>query len=109
MGITIMSIEQVLQQQTKHSAINQDLDERIAVLTKDIGQVLHANTSTLVMVQQTLDIAINALGPNPFGEANLPTFDEIDEVLASHTVMSNRSAAATRSGRREASGQGVGR
>jgi signal transduction histidine kinase len=66
----------------RYLAINQALAQRNLELTTDIGRVLHANTSTLVMVQQTLDVAIRALGPNPFGDSVSPSFEDVDHVLA---------------------------
>jgi signal transduction histidine kinase len=62
--------------------MNQALAQRNAELTLDIGRVLHANTSTLVMVQQALDVAIRALGPSPFGDSAAPSLKEVDEALA---------------------------
>ncbi len=58
------------------------LRDRVEELTFDIGRILHANTTTLVMVSQGLQSAIQALGPNPFTELTVPSSDEIDDVLA---------------------------
>ncbi|MCG8419657.1 MAG: HAMP domain-containing histidine kinase [Proteobacteria bacterium] len=58
------------------------LIRRIQELTEDIGKVLHANTSILFMTQQTLDVAISALGPNSFGDLTCPTTEEVDRILA---------------------------
>lgn len=60
---------------------NKILSQRVAELTTDIGRVLHANSSTLVMVQQALDTVIAALGPTPFDYDGLPLNDEIDRAL----------------------------
>lgn len=59
------------------------LARRVEELTTDIGSVLHANTSILFMTQQTIDVAVRALGPSPFASEGTPGFEEIDEVLAS--------------------------
>ncbi|WP_428267794.1 sensor histidine kinase [Haliangium sp.] len=56
------------------------LHRRIEELTFDIGAVLHANTSTLLMAHHALDVAIRALGPSPY-QSETPTDDEIDDVL----------------------------
>ncbi len=65
----------------EHSFVNKTLHQRVADLTTDIGRVLHANSSTLVMVHQALDTALGALGPNPFNHEGLPSGEEIDEAL----------------------------
>lgn len=65
----------------EHSLLNKTLHQRVADLTTDIGRVLHANSSTLVMVHQALDTAIGALGPNPLSHEGLPSGDEIDVAL----------------------------
>ncbi len=65
----------------EHSLVNKTLHQRVADLTTDIGRVLHANSSTLVMVHQALDTTIGALGPNPFHHEGLPSGDEIDAAL----------------------------
>jgi signal transduction histidine kinase len=56
------------------------LARRVEELITDIGSVLHANTSTLFMAQQTIDVAICALGPNPFTAAT-PMVQEVDEAM----------------------------
>lgn len=58
------------------------LSRRVHELTTDIGAVLHANTSTLFMAHQSLDVAIRALGPNPYTPDQVPTAQEVDTVLA---------------------------
>ncbi len=60
----------------------QTLVRRVEELTTDIGSVLHANTSILLMGQQSIDAAIRALSPNPFSAQTAPTFEEVDRVLA---------------------------
>lgn len=70
------------------------LRRRVEELTTDIGSVLHANTAILFMTQQTLDVALHALGSNPFagpGDApgssggpptpTCPSIEEINEAL----------------------------
>lgn len=63
----------------------QALHRRIEDLTTDIGSVLHANTSTLMMSHSALDVAIRALGPNPFAPDKAPTAQEVDAMLAQPT------------------------
>lgn len=65
----------------EYALVNKTLHQRVSDLTTDIGRVLHANSSTLVMVHQALDTAIGALGPNPFSHEGLPSGDEIDDAL----------------------------
>lgn len=65
----------------EYALVNKTLHQRVADLTTDIGRVLHANSSTLVMVHQALDTAIGALGPSPFSHEGLPSGDEIDAAL----------------------------
>jgi signal transduction histidine kinase len=57
------------------------LHQRIHELITDIGAVLHANTSTLLMAQQAIDAAVHALAPNPFQADGVPTTDEVDAAL----------------------------
>ncbi len=61
-----------------------ELQERIEELTFDIGRILHANTTTLVMVIQSLNSVIQAFISNPFGGYSLPSVDEIDNQLIEH-------------------------
>jgi signal transduction histidine kinase len=68
-------------QEHKYSEVNKALHQKIADLTTDIGRVLHANSSTLVMVHQALNAAIQALGPCPFQDDGLPSNEEIDQAL----------------------------
>lgn len=67
------------------------LQEEIEELRLDIGRILHANTTTLVMVKQTLDAVVEAFEPKPFSEVSLPTSEEIEDLLTEH---SNALAAA---------------
>jgi signal transduction histidine kinase len=57
------------------------LNKRIHELTTDIGAVLHANTSTLLMAHHALDVAIRALAPSPFTNDGAPTNDEVEAAL----------------------------
>jgi signal transduction histidine kinase len=58
------------------------LQETVRELTFDIGQILHANTSTLVMVNQTLLAAARALEPelNADSEASHP--EALEEAMS---------------------------
>lgn len=56
------------------------LARRVEELITDIGSVLHANTSTLFMAQQSIDVAIRALGPNPFVAAT-PSVQDVDDAM----------------------------
>lgn len=57
------------------------LARRVEELITDIGSVLHANTSILFMAQQSIDVALRALAPNPFTTEGTPSFSEVDRVL----------------------------
>jgi len=61
-----------------------ELQERIEELTFDIGRILHANTTTLVMVIQSLNSVIDAFLSNPFGGNGTPTSEEIEGELTDH-------------------------
>lgn len=54
---------------------------KVDELTFDIGRVLHANTSTLLMAQQTLDGVIEALSQRLVKDAVGVPLDELDEQL----------------------------
>lgn len=61
-----------------------ELQERVGELTFDIGRILHANTTTFVMVIQSLNSVVQAFMSNPFvGEGN-PSVEEIDVELTKH-------------------------
>lgn len=62
-----------------------ELQERIEELTFDIGRILHANTTTLVMVIQSLNSVIQAFISNPFSGYGLPSTEEIDTQLSEHS------------------------
>ena len=57
------------------------LQSKVEELTYDIGRVLHANTSTLLMAQQTLDGVAEALGQRPLKELIGLHEDELDEQI----------------------------
>lgn len=57
------------------------LQERVEELQFDIGRILHANTTTLVMVKQTLDAVIEAFEPKPFHDLSIPPADEVEAKL----------------------------
>lgn len=58
-----------------------ELQERVEELRFDIGRILHANTTTLVMVKQTLDAVIEAFEPKPFHDAAIPAANEVETLL----------------------------
>ncbi len=60
----------------------QSLQETVRELTFDIGQILHANTSTLVMVNQTLMAAARALEPELQEDAEASRPDRLEEMMA---------------------------
>ncbi len=59
------------------------LQEKVEELTLDIGRILHANTSTLLMVNQTLAAAAGALAPSDMSESDLDGYatHQIDEQI----------------------------
>ncbi|NJC96880.1 MAG: hypothetical protein C3F07_20850 [Anaerolineales bacterium] len=68
-----------------------ELQQRVEELTFDIGRILHANTTTLVMVIQSLNSVIQAFMSNPFEGYGTPSVEEVDEQL---TEYANRLAGA---------------
>jgi len=54
---------------------------RLEELVADIGQVLHPYSSTLLMIQHSLDPIRKALGPDPFDGQRAPTAEEADTIL----------------------------
>lgn len=58
-----------------------ELQARVEELRFDIGRILHANTTTLVMVKQTLDAVIEAFEPKPFHDMAIPPADEVEALL----------------------------
>jgi signal transduction histidine kinase len=68
-----------------------ELRERVEELTFDIGRILHANNTTLVMMTETLKSTARVLEPNPFGGLSVPLVEEVERVLdenARHLVNS---------------------
>jgi hypothetical protein len=61
-----------------------ELQERVNELTFDIGRILHANNTTLLMVHQSLKSVIQTLSPNPFPLIGIPTTDEIEQILTNN-------------------------
>ena len=61
-----------------------ELQERVKELTFDIGRILHANTTTLVMVKQTLDAVVEAFEPKPYRDASVPSAEEVETLLADY-------------------------
>lgn len=57
------------------------LQERVEELTYDIGRILHANTTTLVMVKQTLDAVIEAFQSKPYSDTSALLVDEVEVLL----------------------------
>jgi hypothetical protein len=60
-----------------------ELQQKVQELTIDIGRVLHANTTTLIMAQQTLDAVEEVLEGSPFdliGDAQ-PAAGQNDDLL----------------------------
>lgn len=66
---------------SEFSPVHEDLTLRAQELLTDIGQVLHANTTLLVMTQQTLIATAEALGAEMLGGNSIPDMDEFDEQL----------------------------
>jgi signal transduction histidine kinase len=58
-----------------------ELKERVEELTFDIGRILHANNTTLVMMNETLKSTARVLEPNPFGGLSVPLLEEVERVL----------------------------
>ncbi len=67
----------------EHQAAEREtaLRGRIEELTFDIGRILHANTSTLLMAQQTLDGVAEALAQRPLKDLIATPVEEMDEQL----------------------------
>ena len=62
------------------------LQETVREMTFDIGQILHANTSTLVMVNQTLMAAGRALEPELYANPDASHPDALDELITTRAV-----------------------
>lgn len=61
-----------------------ELQERVKELTFDIGRILHANNTTLMMVKQTLDSVIEAFEPKSNKDASILSAEEQDVLLTDH-------------------------
>jgi len=59
----------------------QELQERVEELRLDIGRILHANTTTLLMVKQTLDAVIEAFEPKPYRDMAVPSAEDVESML----------------------------
>lgn len=59
----------------------EELRKTVDELRFDIGRILHANTTTLVMVKQTLDAVIEALETKPFQDVSIPSSVEVELYL----------------------------
>src|SRR5512135_558832 len=57
------------------------LESKVEELTYDIGRVLHANTSTLLMAQQTLDGVAEALAQRSLKEVIATPTEELDDQM----------------------------
>lgn len=64
------------------AARTESLQETVRELTFDIGQILHANTSTLVMVNQTLMASARALEPELEADSEASRPDHLEEMMA---------------------------
>ena len=64
-----------------------ELGERVEELRFDIGRILHANTTTLLMVKQTLDAVVEAFEPKPDWDMSLPPANELEAILTDHATM----------------------
>ncbi|RPI02391.1 MAG: PAS domain-containing sensor histidine kinase [Ignavibacteriae bacterium] len=58
-----------------------ELRERVEELRFDIGRILHANNTTLVMMNETLKSTARVLEPNPFGSLSVPLSEELERIL----------------------------
>lgn len=75
-----------------------ELQDRVKELTFDIGRILHANTTTLVMVKQTLDAVIEAFEPKPYKGISVPSAEEIDILLTDYAnILANTLERLTQS------------
>lgn len=61
-----------------------ELQERVEELRFDIGRILHANTTTLVMVKQTMDAVVEAFEPKPIKDFSVPQAEEAEAYLTDH-------------------------
>jgi PAS domain S-box-containing protein len=61
-----------------------ELQERVEELRLDIGRILHANTTTLLMVKQTLDAVAEAFEPKPYRDLSVPQAEEVEAMLTEY-------------------------
>jgi len=62
----------------------EELREMVEELRFDIGRILHANTTTLVMVKQTLDALVEAFGPKSYRDSSVPPPEEVEVMLTEY-------------------------
>jgi signal transduction histidine kinase len=75
-----------------------ELRERVDELRFDIGRILHANTTTLVMVKQTLDAVVEAFEPKPYRDMSVPHGEEVESMLTDYAnILANAIDKLTRS------------
>jgi PAS domain S-box-containing protein len=58
------------------------LRDKVTEFTYDFGRVLHDYTSTLLMVQHSIDPVIQSLSPDPFGDSQTLSPDKTDGIIA---------------------------
>jgi hypothetical protein len=63
------------------------LQKRVEELTFDIGRILHANTGTLLMAQQTLDGVAEAFGQHTIKELITVPLEEMDDQLLKEAAL----------------------
>lgn len=63
----------------------QELLGQIRALQADIGRLLHAYTSALIMVRYKTATVSQLIGPDPFSSAHLPSAPEVNAALAGPT------------------------
>ena len=63
------------------------LQKRVEELTFDIGRILHANTGTLLMAQQTLDGVAEAFGQRTIKELITVPLEEMDDQLIKEAAL----------------------
>jgi signal transduction histidine kinase len=67
-----------------------ELQNRVEELRFDIGRILHANTTTLMMVKQTLDAVAEAFEPKPYRDMAVPQTEDVESILTEHgNLLSN--------------------
>lgn len=63
-----------------------ELRDQVNELTFDIGRILHANNTTLVMMNETLKSTARSLEPNPFGGLSVPLMEELEKVMDKYAL-----------------------